>query len=447
MWRDDLRHRLRCASPGASVAAPLRRRDHAGGLIGFIVSVAHQAPGGRSVARALRVPSTEPVERAIQAAHGRHRTCRRREVLRRQLTSSATLNLRSRHREFVVLLGPSGCGKTTTLRAIAGLEEIDSGDILIDGKPVQNLQAADRDIAFVFQLYRALPASDRLREHRIPAQGDAARAGALVDEQVRSVAARIAHRASARQAAFGALGGRHAARRDRARAGAASQGHADGRADRLARCQAARGACAWSSSACTCRTGRLDLCDARSGRGHVAGRPASSIMNEGVLQQVGTPTRSTASREPVRRAVHRQPDHERDRRRRASWRTARRWWSWAQRRGAALPGSALPQLVAEKRHVEDELASACGPEGVLVERQHSRRVHPPSRRISSSRSVAYDIVDLKIGGQMLRARTPSGFVGSPGDVVWARIDRAAGALLRHPYRGVAGPSSLSQWPA
>ena len=47
------------------------------------------------------------------------------------------LNLEIRHREFLVLLGPSGCGKTTTLRAIAGLEEIDSGEILIDGQPVQ----------------------------------------------------------------------------------------------------------------------------------------------------------------------------------------------------------------------------------------------------------------------------------------------------------------------
>ena len=49
------------------------------------------------------------------------------------------LNLTIRHQEFVVLLGPSGCGKTTTLRAIAGLEEIDAGDILIDGVPVQQL--------------------------------------------------------------------------------------------------------------------------------------------------------------------------------------------------------------------------------------------------------------------------------------------------------------------
>jgi len=67
------------------------------------------------------------------------------------------LNLTIAHKEFVVLLGPSGCGKTTTLRAIAGLEDIDTGDILIDGKPVQKLQAGDRDIAFVFQLFALYP--------------------------------------------------------------------------------------------------------------------------------------------------------------------------------------------------------------------------------------------------------------------------------------------------
>lgn len=67
------------------------------------------------------------------------------------------LDLQIKDREFLVLLGSSGCGKTTTLRAIAGLEEIDSGEILIDGRPVQHLKASDRDIAFVFQLYALYP--------------------------------------------------------------------------------------------------------------------------------------------------------------------------------------------------------------------------------------------------------------------------------------------------
>jgi multiple sugar transport system ATP-binding protein len=59
--------------------------------------------------------------------------------------------------EFLVLLGPSGCGKTTTLRSIAGLEQVDSGDILIDNKRVNDLKPADRDMAFCFQQYALYP--------------------------------------------------------------------------------------------------------------------------------------------------------------------------------------------------------------------------------------------------------------------------------------------------
>ncbi|MBK7230018.1 MAG: sn-glycerol-3-phosphate ABC transporter ATP-binding protein UgpC [Ignavibacteriales bacterium] len=60
-------------------------------------------------------------------------------------------------KEFVVLVGPSGCGKTTTLRMVAGLEEISSGEILIDGKVVNSLPPKDRDIAMVFQNYALYP--------------------------------------------------------------------------------------------------------------------------------------------------------------------------------------------------------------------------------------------------------------------------------------------------
>ena len=60
-------------------------------------------------------------------------------------------------REFLVLLGPSGCGKTTTMRMIAGLEEATEGDILIDGKRVNDLDPKDRDIAMVFQSYSLYP--------------------------------------------------------------------------------------------------------------------------------------------------------------------------------------------------------------------------------------------------------------------------------------------------
>ena len=61
------------------------------------------------------------------------------------------LDLTIADRELVVLLGPSGCGKTTTLRLIAGLEEVSSGTISIDGTAVNKVPPQDRDIAMVFQ--------------------------------------------------------------------------------------------------------------------------------------------------------------------------------------------------------------------------------------------------------------------------------------------------------
>jgi multiple sugar transport system ATP-binding protein len=67
------------------------------------------------------------------------------------------VNLRIEDGEFMVLLGPSGCGKSTTLRMIAGLESITSGQIRIDGKVVNRVPARDRDIAMVFQSYALYP--------------------------------------------------------------------------------------------------------------------------------------------------------------------------------------------------------------------------------------------------------------------------------------------------
>ena len=59
--------------------------------------------------------------------------------------------------EMVALLGPSGCGKTTALRALAGLEDINAGTILIDERDVSDLPAYKRDMAMVFQAYSLMP--------------------------------------------------------------------------------------------------------------------------------------------------------------------------------------------------------------------------------------------------------------------------------------------------
>jgi multiple sugar transport system ATP-binding protein len=66
---------------------------------------------------------------------------------------SATVN----EGEFISVLGPSGCGKTSTLRMIAGLEEISRGDVLIDGIRVNELEPGDRNIAMAFESYALYP--------------------------------------------------------------------------------------------------------------------------------------------------------------------------------------------------------------------------------------------------------------------------------------------------
>src|SRR5947207_11280439 len=67
------------------------------------------------------------------------------------------VNLDIRDKEFVVLVGPSGCGKNTTLRMVAGLETITSGQVLIGDTVVNDLAPMDRDIAMVFQNYALYP--------------------------------------------------------------------------------------------------------------------------------------------------------------------------------------------------------------------------------------------------------------------------------------------------
>jgi multiple sugar transport system ATP-binding protein len=87
--------------------------------------------------------------------------------------------------EFVVLVGPSGCGKSTTLRMIAGLETISSGELRIGGRVVNDVPPAERDIAMVFQSYALYPhmtvrenMAFALRLRRLPAAEIAARVDA-----------------------------------------------------------------------------------------------------------------------------------------------------------------------------------------------------------------------------------------------------------------------------
>ncbi len=72
-------------------------------------------------------------------------------------TAVRSLDLRVGDGELLVLVGPSGCGKTTALRMVAGLEEVTSGTISIDGRPVNDVEPRHRDVAMVFQSYALYP--------------------------------------------------------------------------------------------------------------------------------------------------------------------------------------------------------------------------------------------------------------------------------------------------
>ena len=78
------------------------------------------------------------------------------------------LDLTIADKEFLVLLGPSGCGKTTTMRMIAGLDDVTEGDILVDGKRVNDLEPKDRDVAMVFQSYALYPNMNVYENIRFP---------------------------------------------------------------------------------------------------------------------------------------------------------------------------------------------------------------------------------------------------------------------------------------
>src|SRR5438046_2798933 len=82
-----------------------------------------------------------------------------RRVVKRYGTTAVIhgIDLELKDGEFVVFVGPSGCGKSTLLRMIAGLESVTEGDLLIDGKRVNDVSAAQRGLAMVFQSYALYP--------------------------------------------------------------------------------------------------------------------------------------------------------------------------------------------------------------------------------------------------------------------------------------------------
>ncbi len=74
-----------------------------------------------------------------------------------ELRAIKGIDLEIQQGEFVVFVGPSGCGKSTLLRLIAGLEQIDGGKLVLDGRDITELPSSKRDLAMVFQSYALYP--------------------------------------------------------------------------------------------------------------------------------------------------------------------------------------------------------------------------------------------------------------------------------------------------
>ncbi|MFB6244363.1 MAG: ABC transporter ATP-binding protein, partial [Halobaculum sp.] len=108
-----------------------------------------------------------------------------------QIVAVDDVDLEVRDGEFLVLVGPSGCGKTTTLRCIAGLEDVTSGHVRFGEEDVTGLRARERDVAMVFQNYALYPHMDVRTNLGFGLKLSTQLSSAEIDDQVEDVASML----------------------------------------------------------------------------------------------------------------------------------------------------------------------------------------------------------------------------------------------------------------
>ena len=327
------------------------------------------------------------------------------------------VNLRIEDNEFIVLLGQSGCGKTTTLRAIAGLETIDEGDILIDGKAVQHLKAADRDIAMVFQSFSLYPHMNVYENIAFPLRATRMNR-ADIDKAVQDVARvlRIGNLLERRPSALSGGDmqrvaiGRALVRRPKAMLMDEPIGALDAKLREEMRAEIKRLHVKQGSTTIYVTHDQIEAMS-------LADRIV--IMHEGVLQQVGSPDEvySRPANLFVAQFVGSPVMNV------ASAAISEEAGQASVTVEGAPHGFAFPRELLSKLNGSAGKALSLGirPEGVVVAHETAEGFVPAEAHIIEPLG-SYDIVDLKFGTQMLRARTRSGFVGKAGDQVFARLD-------------------------
>jgi multiple sugar transport system ATP-binding protein len=333
------------------------------------------------------------------------------------------LNLHIRDGEFVVLLGPSGCGKTTTLRALAGLESIDSGEIRIKGRRVDHLPPQQRDTAFVFQLYSLYPHLTSYDNIAFPLRA-ARKPEAEVKKQVSEVARvlRIEHLLQKRPSALAGGDmqrvtiGRALVRRPEAMLMDEPIGALDAKLREEMRAELRR---LHVENGSTTVYVTHDQVEAMSMADKIG------VMNDGVLQQYDSPTKvydaptnlfvAQFVGSPIMNVVDCQC-------RTGAAGTEVRLAGMVQ--PFVLPAAATASLAGHGgQNGEERLALGIRPEAVSVALTASPD-HVEGRVHLIEPLGAYDIVDIAVGDATLRARTSSQFVRAQGDAVWIKLDDA-----------------------
>jgi len=331
------------------------------------------------------------------------------------------VNLTVQHREFVVFLGPSGCGKTTTLRAIAGLEDIDSGDILVDGAPVQNLRAAERDIAFVFQNYALYPHLSVFENMAFPLRA-VRESRDEIDRTVQQVATSlgIKHLLKRRPSALSGGDmqrvaiGRSLVRRPKAILLDEPIGSLDAKLRERMRVELKRLHLQNESTSIYVTHDQVEA---------MALADRIVIMNDGVLQQVGTPSEVYAR--PANAFVaqfigspvmNMAPVRAKSKNGAMQVDVADTGFSFD------FPAELSNQLSKAGADV-NKLTLGVRPEGVQVAHEKQDGFIEVKAGIIEPLG-SHDIVDIDAGDTLIRARTKSAFVPGAGSKIWVRIDPA-----------------------
>ena len=329
------------------------------------------------------------------------------------------LNLAIADNEFIVLLGQSGCGKT--LRAIAGLETIDEGDVLIDGKAVQHLKAPDRDIAMVFQSFSLYPHMSVYENIAFPLRATRMSKND-VDKAVREIARvlRITELLGRKPSALSGGDmqrvaiGRALVRRPKAMLMDEPIGALDAKLREEMRAEIKRLHVKQGSTTIYVTHDQVEA---------MALADRIVVMHEGILQQAGSPSEVYES--PANTFVAQfvgSPVMNMAEARVADSGGQIRVGIGGVEQGFEFP-AALGDKLSSAGGENGNLTLGVRPEGVLVSRDQREGYMPVEAHIIEPLG-SHDIVDLKVGDRMLRARTKSGFVPGPGEPVWARIDPA-----------------------